>query len=62
MAIDAGSEAEIRAAAQTIAGGGSTVSFAANANSVTVAVRCQVAADPDWRAARQRRGQATRYF
>ena len=46
MAIDAGGEAKARAAAQTIAGGGSTVSFAANANSVTVVVRCPVAADP----------------
>ena len=42
MAIDAGGEAKARAAAQTIAGGGSTVSFAANANSVTVVVRCTI--------------------
>ena len=56
MAIDAG------AAAQTIAGGGSTVSFAANANSVTVVVRCPVAADPPGVLPASVVGKATRYF
>ena len=50
------------AAAQTIAGGGSTVSFAANANSVTVVVRCPVAADPTGVLPASVVGKATRYF
>ena len=62
MAIDAGGEAKARAAAQTIAGGGSTVSFAANANSVTVVVRCPVAADPTGVLPASVVGKATRYF
>ena len=55
-------EAKARAAAQTIAGGGSTVSFAANANSVTVVVRCPVAADPTGVLPASVVGKATRYF
>ena len=62
MTIDAGGEAKARAAAQTIAGGGSTVSFAANANSVTVVVRCPVAADPTGVLPASVVGKATRYF
>ena len=61
-AIDAGGEAKARAAAQTIAGGGSTVSFATNANSVTVVVRCPVAADPTGVLPASVVGKATRYF
>ena len=57
MAIDAGGEAKARAAAQTIAGGGSTVSFAA-----TVVVRCPVAADPTGVLPASVVGKATRYF
>lgn len=62
MAIDAGGGAKARAAAQTIAGGGSTVSFVANANSVTVVVRCPVAADPTGVLPASVVGKATRYF
>lgn len=62
MAIDAGGGAKARAAAQTIAGGGSTVSFVANANSVTVVVRCPVAAAPTGVLPASVVGKATRYF
>ena len=50
------------ARAMAIAGGGSTVSFAANANSVTVVVRCPVAADPTGVLPACVVGKATRYF
>ena len=52
MAIDAGGEAKARAAA----------SFAANTNSVTVVVRCPVAADPTGVLPASVVGKATRYF
>ena len=60
--MDAGGEAKARPAAQTLAGGGSRVSSAANANSVPVVVRGPVAADPTGVLPASVVGKATRYF
>ena len=62
MTIDADGERRAMAAARSIAGDGSTVSFANDVDAVTVTVRCPVMSDPTGLIPAQVVGKATRYY
>ena len=62
MTIDADGERRAMAAARSIAGDGSTVSFTNDVDAVTVTVRCPVMSDPTGLIPAQVVGKATRYY
>lgn len=62
MTISENDERKAEAAAKSIAGSGSTVSFAADAGAVTVTVRCPIAPDPTGLMPAHVVGKATRYY
>lgn len=62
MTIDSDGERRAVAAAKSVAGDGSTVSFTNDADAVTVIVRCPIMSDPTGLIPAQVMGKATRYY
>lgn len=62
MTIDSDGERRAVAAAKSVAGDGSMVSFTNDADAVTVIVRCPIMSDPTGLIPAQVMGKATRYY